>query len=408
MNTGEIQKSQIDGSVFLYLIKYCFAQNNLPNPKFLAIGLIHSRDFKLFQVKNTKVFGCITMNSFEDKENEKENCRLFSSNASKEQSIQKTTTLQEDHLVSTPASTIMTPISSNYWPTGFVHCALNRDSKGTSYQLMFQTKRGGKYEQIAMVAEKQSNLSNTLSSKYHIFDTFRIPSHSSSISKGMDNIVLNKKSGNYLGKLKKINNANAPKDKASYVLYNANSEKEEIMAVTYDKISLVKHMIDGQPPRKFKCVLPHVSDKSGKIEPMPPYMKNRMVESIEREIATGLIRFESKEPSYEKNQYRLNFNGRVTMPSCKNMQLINHKDCKFEGPTLTKDKNNDDINANRGDGKGTNKNVAAATTDNDNEEASDEIFVQFGKIGENSFHLDFKYPLNALQAFALALTALDY
>ena len=56
----------------------------------------------------------------------------------------------------------------------------------------------------------------------------------------------------------------------------------------------------------------------------------------------------------------MNFKGRVSVPSVKNFQLVSP----------------DDI---------------------------DTIIGQFGKIGEDRFHLDFKAPLNAFQAFALAL-----
>ena len=70
--------------------------------------------------------------------------------------------------------------------------------------------------------------------------------------------------------------------------------------------------------------------------------------------------FESKDPVFENGNYRLNFKGRVSVPSVKNFQLVSP----------------DDI---------------------------DDIICQFGKIGEDSFHLDYKAPLNAVQAFSLAL-----
>jgi len=63
---------------------------------------------------------------------------------------------------------------------------------------------------------------------------------------------------------------------------------------------------------------------------------------------------------FEKGNYRLNFKGRVSVPSVKNFQLVSP----------------DDI---------------------------DTVICQFGKIGEDRFHLDFRAPLNAIQAFSLAL-----
>ena len=70
---------------------------------------------------------------------------------------------------------------------------------------------------------------------------------------------------------------------------------------------------------------------------------------------------ETKEPVFENGNYRLNFHGRVTIPSVKNYQLTTA----------------DDIH---------------------------NVICQFGKVGENKFHLDYKFPLNAYQAFAIALT----
>jgi len=61
----------------------------------------------------------------------------------------------------------------------------------------------------------------------------------------------------------------------------------------------------------------------------------------------------------------LNFNGRVDKPSVKNFQLV--------------------------------------------EESDDElIYLQFGRVGEDSFNMDFQYPLSPLQAFGICLSSFDY
>ena len=39
--------------------------------------------------------------------------------------------------------------------------------------------------------------------------------------------------------------------------------------------------------------------------------------------------------------------------------------------------------------------------------AEDEIVIQFGKVGDNSYTLDFAHPVSAFQAFAVSLTAFE-
>lgn len=75
-------------------------------------------------------------------------------------------------------------------------------------------------------------------------------------------------------------------------------------------------------------------------------MKNRLIDCIEKNNAldAGLILLHTKDPTFEGGRYRLNFSGRVSIPSIKNMQLI----------------------------------------------LNDKIIAQFGKVGEHKFHLDYK------------------
>lgn len=75
----------------------------------------------------------------------------------------------------------------------------------------------------------------------------------------------------------------------------------------------------------------------------------------------------SKRPKWDNEQKRheLNFKGRVTESSVKNFQLQCLK------------------------------------------ETGEATMLQFGRVSKNVFTLDFGYPLNALQAFSVALSSLD-
>lgn len=37
----------------------------------------------------------------------------------------------------------------------------------------------------------------------------------------------------------------------------------------------------------------------------------------------------------------------------------------------------------------------------------EEIVIQFGKVGDNSYTLDFTHPVSPFQAFAISLTAFE-
>lgn len=69
----------------------------------------------------------------------------------------------------------------------------------------------------------------------------------------------------------------------------------------------------------------------------------------------------------------LNFKGRVTVASVKNFQLVAAIDSSAE----------------------------PAQTD------QDKVLLQFGKIGKDTFTMDYRYPLSAFQAFAICLSSFD-
>ncbi|KAL6120659.1 Tulp3 [Nucleospora cyclopteri] len=84
-------------------------------------------------------------------------------------------------------------------------------------------------------------------------------------------------------------------------------------------------------------------------------------------IKLGKLQLQNKQPIFnpESNSYSLNFSGRVTVASVKNFQVIHPLDPTF-------------------------------------------ITLTFGKEGFDAYILDFTHPWNSLQAFCVALTALDH
>ena len=134
--------------------------------------------------------------------------------------------------------------------------------------------------------------------------------------------------------------------------------------------SIFSQIKDGSQPRKLYVVVPHLDADSvpvpnvvtagaGSVVGRPTIAAcvRDPVESQQRELYS----LGSKEPVYENGNYRLNFYGRVSHPSVKNFQIVSVDD-------------------------------------------PDDIICQFGKVGDDKFHLDFKAPISPFQAFGIALT----
>lgn len=231
--------------------------------------------------------------------------------------------------------------------TARVQCTVLRDRYGSrlfpQYQLILEDTK-----KPILLARKQSMNST---SNYHIFD----------MTRGTANMNLTKKSGNYLGKLRASN-----MDSSDYVLLTRSSEKAEVAAISYERSTMLKQIKDGSQPRRLFVAVPHLDAES---VPVPNIVAdgpgNTSIASHVRDPVEcqqrQLYSLVSKEPTYENGNYRLNFYGRVSHPSVKNFQIVNV-------------------------------------------DTPDDVICQFGKVGEDKFHLDFKAPISPFQAFGIALT----
>ncbi|TBU11682.1 Tub-like protein [Hamiltosporidium tvaerminnensis] len=138
----------------------------------------------------------------------------------------------------------------------------------------------------------------------------------------------------------------------TYHLYELEKSVPETMIVKYNMC-----LFGPKGPRSF-CVA------FGGID----NFENKSISERWRERDLSSIIFLcNKKPVFnaETNSYVLNFNGRVTMPSVKNFQLIHPQEPSY-------------------------------------------ITLTFGKILSNVFVLDYQYPWNAIEAFSIAITALDF
>ncbi|CAF4127905.1 unnamed protein product [Rotaria magnacalcarata] len=81
---------------------------------------------------------------------------------------------------------------------------------------------------------------------------------------------------------------------------------------------------------------------------------------------SNLLELHNKSPIWneETQSYVLNFHGRVTQASVKNFQVVHDNDQEY-------------------------------------------VCMQFGRVSDDVFTCDFKYPLCAVQAFGIALSSFD-
>lgn len=98
------------------------------------------------------------------------------------------------------------------------------------------------------------------------------------------------------------------------------------------------------------------------------------MENFESGENGGMLVLRNKAPRWHEQLqcWCLNFNGRVTVASVKNFQLVASPE-----------------------------NGVAAGQEHEN------VILQFGKVGKDVFTMDYQYPISAFQAFAICLSSFD-
>lgn len=131
--------------------------------------------------------------------------------------------------------------------------------------------------------------------------------------------------------------------------------KEELATVLYDA-----NVLGFKGPRRMTVVIPALAQghRAGPDEPL--------VEAWKSGRTDRLVVLRNKTPVWndDTQSYVLNFHGRVTQASVKNFQIVHDSD-------------------------------------------PDYVVMQFGRIADDAFTMDYRYPLCALQAFAIALSSFD-
>ncbi|KAE8723477.1 Tubby-like F-box protein 7 [Hibiscus syriacus] len=134
------------------------------------------------------------------------------------------------------------------------------------------------------------------------------------------------------------------------------------------KVSYKFNILKSRGPRRMVCTVKF---------PLPEEMTNKHLDDsklkMPKNAAPGHAIFNNKAPRWHEHLqcWCLNFHGRVTVASVKNFQLSATVDPSQPG------------------GKGD----------------EDMVLLQFGKVGDDTFTMDYSHPLSAFLAFAICLTS---
>ena len=259
----------------------------------------------------------------------------------------------------------------------FTRCLIVREKGGllkkTVYYMHIQNKDDDPVQLILAAQKSKSGKTPN----YHIFDMTKR-------AYGKD---LSKKSGNYIGKLRTSFGGSA------CTLFDTTEAEHCSVAFSKEHQGPLSRIKQETDPRVMRVLVPKVN-KGGKMrvnlkgstmnEKLMSHLdidKNGYILPPEKKIGSNAPDDEyqilgNKSPTFVRGSYRLNFGGRVLLPSVKNFQLCDVDEVK--------------------------NNLGVEITN------LTDIFLQFGKISGNEFHLDFKEPLTPFQAFGIMLAQFNF
>uniref|UniRef100_A0A665UWR5 Si:dkey-220f10.4 n=2 Tax=Echeneis naucrates TaxID=173247 RepID=A0A665UWR5_ECHNA len=235
-----------------------------------------------------------------------------------------------------------------------IQCRITRDRRGMekgiypTYYLHMEKQDGKRVFLMAGRKRKKCKTSNYL-----------ISTDATNLSRDT-NCYIGKLRSNVLGTKFTVYDGGENPEKKPFIK-ESESVRQELAAICYET-----NVLGFKGPRKMTVIIPGMLENDERVSICP---KNDL-ETLLIRHANGntdkLVTLVNKSPSWNEqtHSYVLNFHGRVTQASVKNFQII-HPD-------------NDDY-----------------------------IVMQFGRVAEDVFSMDYSFPMCALQAFAITLSSFD-
>ncbi|XP_072129112.1 tubby protein-like isoform X2 [Mobula birostris] len=235
-----------------------------------------------------------------------------------------------------------------------VKCRITRDKKGMdkgifpTYYLHMERDDGKKIFLMAGRKRKKSKTSNYL-----------ISTDPTNLSRGGDSFIGKLRSNVFGTKFTVFDNGVNP-EKTPMVPESA-TIREEIVAICYEA-----NILGFKGPRKMTVIIPGMNVNSERVCIRPKNEHETLLTRWQNKNMENIIELHNKAPVWNEDTqtYVLNFHGRVTQASVKNFQIIHAND-------------------------------------------PDYIILQFGRVADDVFTMDYNYPLCPLQAFAVALSSFD-
>ncbi|XP_021233040.1 tubby-related protein 1 isoform X2 [Numida meleagris] len=177
------------------------------------------------------------------------------------------------------------------------------------------------------------------------------------LSRGGENFI-GKLRSNLMGTKFTVFDNGANPDRANADWSNV---RQELSAVVYET-----NVLGFKGPRKMTVIIPGMNSDNERVPIRPRNDNDGLLMRWQNKNMDNIIELHNKAPVWndETQSYVLNFHGRVTHASVKNFQIVHGSD-------------------------------------------PDYIVMQFGRVADDAFTMDYNYPLCAVQAFAIALSSFD-
>ncbi|XP_075183363.1 tubby protein homolog [Anomaloglossus baeobatrachus] len=233
-------------------------------------------------------------------------------------------------------------------------CRITRDKKGVdrglypTYYLHLERDEGKRLFLMAGRKRKKSKTSNYL-----------ISVDPTDLSRGGESMI-GKVRSNMLGTKFTIFDNGVNPDKQPFV-QERESLRQELVSVSYET-----NVLGFRGPRKMAVIIPGMNQDCERVCIRPRNEHETLLARFQNGNMENISVLHNKAPSWneETQSYVLNFHGRVTQASVKNFQIIGADD-------------------------------------------PEHIVMQFGRVAEDVFTMDFSHPLCALQAFSICLSSFD-